>query len=208
MHADKYDIIEPLETEVGMEVGDHLVTARSGYTHHGIYAGDGRVIHYSGLSDGLKAGAVEMVSLDSFGSGRPVAVRPEPLRIYKGKAAVDRALLRIGEDTYNVFTNNCEHFVNHCIFGVKVSQQVVGLAAGIAGSTSLSSSLLTQGLKPFSPFLKDSIEKVTGRELSPVASTSVDIGLKVGVAAVGTVVTAPVLLPVLAVASLVSFLSS
>ena len=27
-------------------LGAHLVTRRVGFTHHGIYAGDGKVIHY------------------------------------------------------------------------------------------------------------------------------------------------------------------
>ncbi|MCG9053036.1 lecithin retinol acyltransferase family protein [Laribacter hongkongensis] len=30
-----------------MQRGDHLVTARTGYEHHGLYLGQGRVIHYT-----------------------------------------------------------------------------------------------------------------------------------------------------------------
>jgi len=36
----------PLE----LPLGAHLSTSRFGYTHHGVYAGHGRVVHYSGLS--------------------------------------------------------------------------------------------------------------------------------------------------------------
>lgn len=36
--------------------GDHLKSSRGLYTHHGIYVGDGNVIHYSGLSDGIQSG--------------------------------------------------------------------------------------------------------------------------------------------------------
>jgi len=49
--------------------GDHLKSSRSVYTHHGLYVGDDRVIHYSGLSDGIQSGPIEEVSLDSFCSG-------------------------------------------------------------------------------------------------------------------------------------------
>ncbi|EFL5564207.1 hydrolase, partial [Escherichia coli] len=30
-------------------LGAHLSSDRPGYTHHGIYVGNGKVIHYSGL---------------------------------------------------------------------------------------------------------------------------------------------------------------
>ncbi|MGU5583238.1 lecithin retinol acyltransferase family protein [Aeromonas hydrophila] len=33
--------------------GDHLVTARLGYTHHGLYVGGDLVIHYQGPNHGL-----------------------------------------------------------------------------------------------------------------------------------------------------------
>ena len=32
----------------------HLVTPRTLYSHHGIYVGGGRVIHYSGITYGLR----------------------------------------------------------------------------------------------------------------------------------------------------------
>ncbi len=31
-------------------LGAHLTASRRGYTHHGMYVRDGRVVHYSGLS--------------------------------------------------------------------------------------------------------------------------------------------------------------
>lgn len=39
--------------------GAHLTTPRRGYVHHGIYAGDGRVVHYAGFSRILRRGPVE-----------------------------------------------------------------------------------------------------------------------------------------------------
>ena len=37
-----------------LPLGAHLVSPRWGYTHHGIYTGGGRVIHYAGLSEGWR----------------------------------------------------------------------------------------------------------------------------------------------------------
>src|ERR1700731_2013759 len=49
-------------------LGSHLVTARRGYLHHGIYVGGRKVVHYSGLAHGLRGGPVEEVSLSHFAS--------------------------------------------------------------------------------------------------------------------------------------------
>ncbi|MBM3395582.1 MAG: hydrolase, partial [Betaproteobacteria bacterium] len=43
-------------------VGSHLITPRRGYIHHGVYVGEGRVIHYAGFKGFLRAGPVEEVS--------------------------------------------------------------------------------------------------------------------------------------------------
>ncbi|WP_206171903.1 lecithin retinol acyltransferase family protein [Thiorhodococcus mannitoliphagus] len=40
-------------------LGAHLISPRGGYTHHGIYVGDGHVVHYSGLAAGRTSGPVE-----------------------------------------------------------------------------------------------------------------------------------------------------
>ncbi|MEX3916392.1 lecithin retinol acyltransferase family protein [Paraburkholderia sp. BR10872] len=37
-----------------LSVGTHLATKRASYRHHGIYIGNGRVIHYAGLSRCLR----------------------------------------------------------------------------------------------------------------------------------------------------------
>src|ERR1700747_1270918 len=34
-------------------LGSHIVTPRRGYLHHGIYVGDGKVVHYAGLAHGF-----------------------------------------------------------------------------------------------------------------------------------------------------------
>ena len=54
--------------------GTHLTTARLGYRHHGLYAGDGKVLHYGGLHRYLWRRPVEEVSLARFARGRGFAV--------------------------------------------------------------------------------------------------------------------------------------
>src|SRR5438034_9825989 len=96
--------------DADLPLGCHLVTPRRGFTHHGIYAGDGQVVHYSGLSRSWRRGPVELVSLEVFADGRDVWIEPTPCARYAGVHAVARALSRLGEDRYRIATNNCEHF--------------------------------------------------------------------------------------------------
>ena len=48
------------------KIGTHLISPRTGYSHHGIYVGNGKVIHYSGLADGLESGPVEEADIQTF----------------------------------------------------------------------------------------------------------------------------------------------
>ena len=104
--------------------GAHLVTERNGYAHHGIYIGNGRVIHYAGFCHTLHAGPVAETSLERFAHGHAIAVRPEPCARYIGTEAVARARSRLGENHYHLLTNNCEHFCTWCLLGQARSEQV------------------------------------------------------------------------------------
>lgn len=105
-------------------LGAHLVTSRKFYTHHGIYAGGGRVIHYSGLAAGLSAGPVEEVDLASFRAGRRTWVRQHASPKFTPDQVVERARSRLSENGYSVTANNCEHFVLWCINDIHSSKQV------------------------------------------------------------------------------------
>ncbi len=111
-----------------LRAGDHLVTKRLGYTHHGIYLGRNKVIHYSGLANGLRAGPVEITSLDNFSQGKHTYVQSHDKRVFCHKQTVKRARSRLTEDKYNLLTNNCEHFINWCIYGKVRSEQVSNVA--------------------------------------------------------------------------------
>ncbi len=129
-------MLDPIPT------GSHLVSQRRVvglplYTHHGIYTGDDKVIHYAGNSgdpaaDGQK---VQIVGLDRFHGGLGYWVVPHGHTRYSPDDVVARARSRLAEDGYSVFSNNCEHFCNWVVDGDHLSQQV-DLGALATGTTS------------------------------------------------------------------------
>ena len=120
-------------------LGDHLISSRVTYTHHGIYIGDNKVIHYSGLANGLSAGPVEITTLDAFADGKKIRVRDYAESQYDGEIAVQRAYSRLHENRYDLQANNCEHFCTWVRTGEHISGQVqVVEAAGGALAAGLS----------------------------------------------------------------------
>ena len=107
-----------------LPLGAHVATPRRWYTHHAIYVGRGRVVQYGGLSRGLRRGPVEEVAMEDFARGRPIWILAEQLSEPERAEVVRRARLRVGEDRYDLLTNNCEHFCEWCIRGVPRSHQV------------------------------------------------------------------------------------
>jgi hypothetical protein len=105
-------------------IGAHVVSSRLGYTHHGIHVGDGRIVHYSGLSRNWRGGPVEEVSLAEFARGRSTRVRVHVGARFDSDAVVGRARARLGEDRYRALSNNCEHLCEWCIYGEHRSHQV------------------------------------------------------------------------------------
>lgn len=114
----------PITRKISLpKVGSHLITPRINYTHHGIYVGNEKVIHYSGLADGLSSGPVEEVSLSKFHQQRGLDVIPHPDALFSNQEIIARARERLGETEYNLLYNNCETFVHYCIYNVNTSQQ-------------------------------------------------------------------------------------
>jgi len=107
-----------------LPIGAHLLTPRRGYTHHGIYVGNGRVVHYAGLYRSLTRGPVEEVSLEEFADGQTVHVKVGAGAAYPAATIVERARSRLGEDRYRITTNNCEHFCEWCLRGESRSEQI------------------------------------------------------------------------------------
>lgn len=107
-----------------LPLGAHLVTERKGYVHHGIYVGEGQVIHYAGFSRCQRRGPVQRTSIAGFGGGFAVYVQLDVCPAYDGEEVVRRAGSRLGENDYRLLTNNCEHFCSWCLFGECRSPQV------------------------------------------------------------------------------------
>lgn len=126
------------------KLGQHLRVSNGLYTHHGIYVGSGKVIHYAGKSNGLfddSYSYVQESTLEEFASGRNVYQLTESNAKYTASEIVQRAKSRVGENSYSVFTNNCEHFVNWCIHGEHNSAQVQR-AGAIAGALTTGSGVV------------------------------------------------------------------
>lgn len=107
-----------------LPIGAHLVTPRRHYTHHGIYIGNGRVVHYAGLARSWRPGPVEEVSLEEFAGGQSVSVLAEARGPFTPTEVVARARSRLGENLYRLISNNCEHFCEWCLSGHARSAQV------------------------------------------------------------------------------------
>ena len=109
-----------------MQPGDHLVVSRWGYDHHGLYAGNNQVIHYTGplSSEGPVTGRIIASSLEIFAVNHDCYLRDYSHRYYSPSESLARAHQRLGERAYNLQFNNCEHFVTWCIQGFHYSTQV------------------------------------------------------------------------------------
>ena len=178
-----------------LKVGDHLVTPRTGYTHHGIYIGNGKVIHYSGLADGLESGPVEETDIETFSNKKGFTVKTYK-NAFPEEEIIRRAKSRVGESSYSVFHNNCEHFCMWCVVGDHVSVQVDNATWVGAPSAGTVAGLVARGVIAAS----GSVVGLSGSGvMSGLASAGAIVG---GGAAAGIVVLGAV--PGAAMASLVN----
>jgi hypothetical protein len=107
--------------------GSHVITPRRGFLHHGIYVGEGRVVHYAGSIHGLVSGPVEEIPLDRFTCGRAVWASCNTPANFSCEEVIRRARSRVGENHYRLISNNCEHFCEWCLRGVHRSHQIEAL---------------------------------------------------------------------------------
>lgn len=110
--------LKEIDVEGVVEIGDHLVVGRGLYTHHGVYVGRNGVIHYASTG-------VERTTLKDFCRSDTFWVYEHEERLSQNQT-VKRAESRLGEDKYNLLTNNCEHFAWWCCTGEDWSHQVFG----------------------------------------------------------------------------------
>jgi hypothetical protein len=144
---------QPAHAREPFAIGAHLITPRRGYTHHGIYVGGNRVVHYAGWSRAaLTCRPVEEVSLEEFAGGREVRSRNDCAANFAPLDVVTRARSRLGEDRYRIASNNCEHFCHWCLSGENRSVQVDRLLGWMSAVVTtwgrLVGSALGSGLRP------------------------------------------------------------
>ena len=83
------------------QLGSHLIVNHFGYSHHGIYAGKGRVIHYSGFAHLFKKQPIEITTIDKFAHGKKILVREYDNPKYVGRHVVKRMRSRMHENKYH-----------------------------------------------------------------------------------------------------------
>jgi hypothetical protein len=164
--------------------GTRLIIGRWGYRHHGVYVGDGHVVHYAGRFS-YPHGLVEEISLPAFIDGLPLALGQAPHDATDGELVVRRARSRLGERRYDVVSNNCEHFCNWCQAGEHRSEQIDSLnrplrlvvrtletvASGITAATWAASSAKSAFL--YEGGHQGSMEEVPSRKIATPVPASV-----------------------------------
>lgn len=126
--------------------GTELIVDRLVYGHHGVYLGDGLVIHYAGRTRYVR-GFIEANPLQDFVGRRRVRLARKP-ESPSGEEIVRRACSRLGERRCDVFRNNREHFCSWCQFGESRSEQVDPIWQLIQPTQSAVHRLLADLLRP------------------------------------------------------------
>ena len=108
--------------------GDMIRTKVRFYYHYGIFVSEEQVIQFGLPDDPMRlAESIKVLSSDiaAFLQGGEVEVAvPEGQERKKKRSPrqiVELAQSRLGEGGYDILHNNCEHFVNECVFGQHTS---------------------------------------------------------------------------------------
>lgn len=113
-----------------MKPGDHVMIDRGAYMHHGIFVGDGYVVHWTGDAEkkltGVETPVIVMERVKEFGPKDLILVveYDESIEILGLEDTISRALHKVGTTDYNLAFNNCEHFAVWCKTGLHESTQV------------------------------------------------------------------------------------
>ena len=157
---DRVDFFSHAINKCDLRPGDHIYVYNSwlGYSHHGIYIGRNRVIHFSGPPRGGKSKSTAMVrecSLDEFLNGNQlrlvaygVSYAARLLKIsgtchqtecHSAEKAIetaeDHAMHPHKWNDYDLIQNNCEHFAFFCKTGIKRSAQIADFPLGFMPTT-------------------------------------------------------------------------
>ncbi|KAM6222888.1 phospholipase A and acyltransferase 1 [Rhynchocyon petersi] len=137
------------------KLGDLIEVFRPGYQHWALYLGDGYVINIAPLEDNIPASFTSAKSIFS----RKAMVKVQLLKDVVGddsyrinnkydeiypplpvEEVMQRSEFIVGQEVaYDIFDNNCEHFVTLLRYGEGISEQAkraistVGLMAAVTG---------------------------------------------------------------------------
>lgn len=108
--------------------GDMIRVKVQFYHHYGIFVSESEVIQFGLPDDPMRsADQIRVLTTDvmTFLQGGDLEVMVPDWETRKQmrnpEQIVALARQRIGEGGYNILHNNCEHFVNECVFGEKRS---------------------------------------------------------------------------------------
>lgn len=142
-----------------MARGDHLRVRRCGYWHHGIDCGDGTVIHYAGEMLEKKDAVLRRTPLAAFAKGGTVEAVPYR-KCDSPDLVIVRAESRLGEASYRLVRNNCEHFARWCKTGRSASRQVQRTITTVAGLAVIVGVALVY--RPFRPVAQEFGRRLIG----------------------------------------------
>ena len=132
--------------------GDHLQVRRPlGYSHHGIYISEERVIQFGGGLEGKRDASIEAVSLAEFERDGEAQIvvhdgRSALVGMWLPKADPPERIVERAEwllenhpprGRYNLIGNNCEHAANFCVAEYTESLQVRRFLLGKACAETL-----------------------------------------------------------------------
>ena len=107
--------------------GDILVVERRDklYFHYAVYVGNGRIIHYAS---------------DTGDWGEHIYIHEAPLKEFTHDVPIIKictfpgARSRLGEEKYDLFFNNCEHFAVWCNTNISNCRQIPNIFRGTAAN--------------------------------------------------------------------------
>ena len=94
-----------------LHAGDHIYCYRKGYSHHGIYAGDGMVWEYDGTD--IHDAHVQYSTITNFAMGDRINrlnYKPD----FPPDIILQRAASRVFCGDYDLLRNNCLHYALWC----------------------------------------------------------------------------------------------
>ena len=115
-----------------LNLGDHIYVRRLLFSHHGIYAGDGNVIHYTGEEKEKKAPLVRETNIEGFLKGGKLKRRNYKKRLLPFET-LNLARKHLSNNSYSLTLNNCEHFATYCATGKRKSKQLRKAVGGLVG---------------------------------------------------------------------------